>query len=309
MVELRIGTCSWKYPSWEGLVYSAPKGINYLYEYAQRYNTVEIDQWFWSLFDRGEPVLPRATDVNRYRASVESSFRFSVKVPNSVTLTHYYRKTKQDPLIENPHFLSDSLFQSFLDRLNPIKELLGPLMFQFEYLNKMKMPSQMDFQRRFSRFLDQIPDDYCYAMEIRNPNYLNEKYFEFLKEHRLYPVLLQGYYMPSILQVFSRLEDAISNHDLLVIRLHGPDRSQIEKKSRSIWNRLYDPRDDELAGISEMIRKLQEGSDSVYVNVNNHYEGSSPLTIDRLRNLFQLVPSPEPQGLSSYMGGDDTGQV
>src|SRR6056297_1251867 len=34
MPSLRIGTCSWKYPSWEGLVYSAPKDINYLEEYA-----------------------------------------------------------------------------------------------------------------------------------------------------------------------------------------------------------------------------------------------------------------------------------
>ena len=43
MAELRIGTCSWKFPSWHGLVYSAPKGINYLKEYAEHYNTVEVD--------------------------------------------------------------------------------------------------------------------------------------------------------------------------------------------------------------------------------------------------------------------------
>ncbi|PLX23103.1 MAG: DUF72 domain-containing protein, partial [Ignavibacteria bacterium] len=46
MARLRIGTCSWKYPSWKGIVYSAPKGINYLEEYARVYDTVEIDQWF-----------------------------------------------------------------------------------------------------------------------------------------------------------------------------------------------------------------------------------------------------------------------
>lgn len=34
MSSLRIGTCSWKYPSWEGLVYSVAKDINYLEEYA-----------------------------------------------------------------------------------------------------------------------------------------------------------------------------------------------------------------------------------------------------------------------------------
>ena len=46
MSELRIGACSWKYPSWQGLVYSAAQGIDYLQEYAARYDTVEVDQWF-----------------------------------------------------------------------------------------------------------------------------------------------------------------------------------------------------------------------------------------------------------------------
>jgi uncharacterized protein YecE (DUF72 family) len=58
MSALRLGTCSWKYPSWAGLVYSAPRGINYLEEYARRYDTVEVDQWFWSLFEGSDPRLP-----------------------------------------------------------------------------------------------------------------------------------------------------------------------------------------------------------------------------------------------------------
>jgi uncharacterized protein YecE (DUF72 family) len=51
--SLRIGTCSWKYDSWKGLIYNVEKNYkpdDYLRDYAQHYNTVEIDQWFWSLF-------------------------------------------------------------------------------------------------------------------------------------------------------------------------------------------------------------------------------------------------------------------
>ena len=91
---IRIGTCSWKYPSWQGLVYSAPKGINYLEEYARRYDTVEVDQWFWSLFAGGEVKLPDPADVDEYRRSVADDFRFTVKLPNSLTLTHFYKKKK-----------------------------------------------------------------------------------------------------------------------------------------------------------------------------------------------------------------------
>ena len=38
----RIGTCSWRFPSWTGLVYSAAEGIDHLAEYAGRYDTVEV---------------------------------------------------------------------------------------------------------------------------------------------------------------------------------------------------------------------------------------------------------------------------
>ena len=55
MAQLRLGACSWKYPSWAGLVYSAPTGVNYPEQYARHYDTVEVDQWFWSRFETGEP--------------------------------------------------------------------------------------------------------------------------------------------------------------------------------------------------------------------------------------------------------------
>ncbi len=44
---IHIGTCSWKYPSWRGLVYSETAGPgDYLREYAQHFDCVEVDQWF-----------------------------------------------------------------------------------------------------------------------------------------------------------------------------------------------------------------------------------------------------------------------
>ena len=86
MSPVRVGTCSWKFESWAGLVYSAAKGIDYLAEYARHYDTVEIDQWFWSLFDESV-VLPKPDVVQSYLASVPDDFLFTVKVPNSITLT------------------------------------------------------------------------------------------------------------------------------------------------------------------------------------------------------------------------------
>ncbi|TFG96019.1 MAG: DUF72 domain-containing protein, partial [Calditrichales bacterium] len=104
MGKLRFGTCSWKYESWQGLVYSAGAKENYLAEYGMKYDTVEIDQWFWSLFGVDKVSLQKPEVVREYVNSVNTDFRFTIKVPNSLTLTHFYRKRKTEPLIENPHF-------------------------------------------------------------------------------------------------------------------------------------------------------------------------------------------------------------
>ncbi|HLG33096.1 MAG TPA: DUF72 domain-containing protein, partial [Ignavibacteriaceae bacterium] len=142
---IRIGTCSWKYDSWRGLVYPENKQINYLEEYSKHFNTVEIDQWFWSLFEPSKVVLPSKKIVEEYNNSTPDDFLFTIKVPNAITLTHFYSKSKTDPLKLNPHFLSIDLFKEFYLTLKPLNKKIGCLIFQFEYLNKQKMSSISEF--------------------------------------------------------------------------------------------------------------------------------------------------------------------
>ena len=110
--RLFIGTCSWNCDSWKGIIYPQQDKINYLKEYSKQYKSVEIDQWFWSLFD---PInLPEKKTIEEYKNSVPDDFRFTIKVPNSITLTHYYSKNKSEPLKKNPFFMSVDLFEEFL---------------------------------------------------------------------------------------------------------------------------------------------------------------------------------------------------
>jgi len=287
VARLRIGTCSWKYPSWHGLVYSAPRGINYLQEYARRYDTVEVDQWFWSLFGEDSINLPRLADVEAYRDSVPDDFVFTAKVPNSVTLTHFYKKKKSDPLVPNPHFLSPVLCDAFLSALEPLHDMLGPLMFQFEYLNKQKMTSQARFEDLVAAFVAQIPAGFTYGLELRNGRWLNESYFRFLLDNGLIPVFLQGYWMPGVVDVYRGHRDLVVQQKAVVIRLHGPDRKAMEEQTGKRWDRVVAPRDDELAAVTDMVEDLLDQGVDVIVNVNNHYEGSAPGTIDRIRALLK----------------------
>jgi len=280
MKKLRIGTCSWKYPSWKGIVYSS--GVeNYLQEYSRKYSTVEVDQWFWSLFPGHKNRLPDPGDVRQYRDSVPDDFRFTVKIPNSITLTHAYSKKKSVLGPANPAFLSREVFSEFTHTLKPMKDVLGPLIFQFEYLNRQKMESRQEFEERLAKFRKGLPARWQYALEIRNGNYLNDRFLGYLMDQEWIPVFLQGYWMPSIVDLWQKMKNRIRNFPVMVIRLHGTDREGIEQETGEAWDRIVRPKDKELADIAAVVSDLMSSAKGLYINVNNHYEGSAPLTIER----------------------------
>jgi len=290
---LRIGTCSWKYDSWKGLVYDSERvygADDYLADYARHYSTVEIDQWFWSLFPGGVR-LPDPAVVRRYAESVPDDFLFTVKAPNALTLTHPYARQPKDAGAvasqPNPQFLNPDLLAQVLERLRPLGGKLGSLMFQFEYLNRQKMPSRDAFLERLGAFLARAPQGIPYAVEIRNPNYISEPFFRLLEAHRVGYVYLEGYFMPPIRDVFERYRPAVGDHG--VIRLHGPDRKGIEEQAGGTWNRIVTPHPEGIEAALAIYEANREHAIRTFVNVNNHFEGSAPLTI--LRLLERLRPS------------------
>ena len=284
--HLKVGTCSWKYDSWAGLIYQ--KGIKYtadayLPDYARFFNTVEIDQWFWSLFP-GSVRMPDEKTVYTYTESVPDDFIFTVKAPNSITLTHFYKRQPKNYAEyadkPNKHFLDPKLLHVFLKKLEPMGDKLGPVMFQFEYLNKKKMSSKEEFFDRLHDFFQDAPTGYQYAIETRNKNYLSDEFFEFLRDHELGFVYLDGYYMPPISWVHENFDTKTTDYS--IIRLHGGDRAGIEKITGSVWDKIVDPKDKGLQTAARIVSENKMNKVSTYVNVNNHYEGSAPVTIQRL---------------------------
>ncbi len=181
--NLHIGTCTWKYDSWQGLIYRTQKPLNYLRESGRHCNTVGVDRWFRSLFAGDEQVLPEGWVVEEYAESVPEDIIFGIKVPNGLTLTRHYQTRARDPLDPNLHFPSVDPMQEFLERLGPVSKNIGPLMFQFEYLNTQKMPggAQQSIDQ-LSQFAKRRPGSQNYFEKSRNPTCWNDKLFEFLED-------------------------------------------------------------------------------------------------------------------------------
>lgn len=289
--RLRIGTCSWKFDSWKGLYYVPGKKYepgDYLPEYAAHLDTVEIDQWFWSLFPTGTR-LPVRNEVRKIAESVPDDFIFTIKAPNSLTLTHYYSRQPKNYAEyanrPNEHFLSCKLLESFIDQLEPLGDKLGPIMFQFEYLNKKKMPALEDFLKALDDFFERAPQGYRYAVETRNPNYLTSRFFELLERRGIGFVYLEGYYMPHIGEVFEKHRPA--SGDFSIIRLHGADRAKIEQTTGKVWDRIIDPQPGGIAAALRIIEQNRNRDITTFLNVNNHFEGSAPLTIENIYRRLQ----------------------
>lgn len=284
MPEIRIGTCSWKYPSWEGLVYSSREPANYLEEYARKFNTVEVDQWFWSLGKSGV-ALPRREPVVEYDDSTPPDFLFTIKCPNALTLTHHHGK-KGEPLIDNSRFLDVEFFHRFIESLDVLIPKVGLFIFQFEYLNKDKMASKTQFFDKVAAFVDALPADFPYAFEIRNPRWLDADWFGLLKVKKVAPVLLQGYWMDDVAKTIGAHGSLIG--DIFCIRLHGEDREGMEEKSGMDWSRIVRPKDEELDRIIPAVKMLADGGRKAFINTNNHYEGSAPRTIEKIKSLLGM---------------------
>ena len=282
---LRIGTCSWKYDSWKGLYYDSDRRYrvdDYLPDYVRRLDTVEIDQWFWCLFPGGLR-LPEPDTVRNYAESVPADFKFTVKAPNALTLTHFYAKQLSQHVEfagrPNIYFFSVDLLNRFLKLLAPLGDKLGPIMFQFEYLNRRKMPSRDAFLDRFGDFIDQAPHGFEYALETRNPGFLTGQLFDFLRERNIGYVYIDGYSMPPLANVFERFKPATAQFS--IVRLMGPDRATMERQTGKVWNRIVAPKEEGLSAAAKIVRANMQRKVRTYLNVNNHYEGSAPLTIER----------------------------
>ena len=89
--------------------------------------------------------------------------------------------------------------------------------------------------------------------------------------------------MPRILELFEKYGDKIGRRT--VIRLLGGARVAIEESSEGRWDRILEPKAD-LSGIAGMAARLSSEGRKVFMDVNNHYEGSAPLTIERFLGVL-----------------------
>jgi uncharacterized protein YecE (DUF72 family) len=154
---VHIGCSGWNYRDWKEAVYGGAPAREWLPLYAERFDTVEINNTFYR--------LPKVTAVERWAEQTPRDFVFTVKA--SRYLTHVKRLRD----------LGDGVLR-FFDAIAPLSEAgkLGPLLWQ--------LPE--NFHRddeRLAQALRALPPG-RHGFEFRHPSWFARDVYALLRDHR-----------------------------------------------------------------------------------------------------------------------------
>jgi uncharacterized protein YecE (DUF72 family) len=275
---LFLGTSSWTFRGWSGLVYRGTPTQEQLVEqgleeYARHplFNTVGVDRSFYA---------PLSAEEWKHDArQLPPGFRCLVKVWNAVT-------SLVDPRTRapNPQFLDASFFNDAV--LAPIdaafRDHVGPLLFQFTPLGRAELPKPNDFAFKLDRFFARLPKAFTYAVELRNPELLTPSYFAALARNGEAHVFNHWERMPALRDQLANPASLTAPH--VVCRLLLPQGTGYEEAREAFapFDRLQAVDETMRTDVVALWKAARAAKRSLSIIVNNKAEGSSPLTVRAL---------------------------
>lgn len=288
--RIYVGTSSWKYPGWKGLVYHreyrSEKQFNdtCLEEYAETFTTVGVDHTYYA--------WPTEKGFEKYCAQVPTAFKFGLKVTEEITVVRYphLKRYGKRAGTDNAGFLDPGLFrEKFLGPLRPFKEHVGPLMLEFSQFHPGMVSSGSAFVEKLDGFFGALKDEteFSFAVEIRNAGWLKAPYFACLAKHGISHVFNSWTKMPTIEEQLAAAEtfDAPSYVSRLLLQPGTKYEEAVE--AFSPYDKLVEPQPALRAGVMALIQRAQKMGKPAYVFVNNRAEGSAPLTIAEVLNSME----------------------
>lgn len=298
--QLRLGTSSWTFQGWKGLVWDADYSESILSRhglpaYAQHpmLRTVSLDRAFY------RPLS--ASQYAAYAAQVPSGFRFVVKAPSLVADAMVRgesgRGMQPNPSFLDPALASTEFIQPALDGLG---DRIGALVFQLSPLPAHWVARKAEFFDRLSMMLQSLPPlrpaapDGVIAVEVRNPELLGPALARVLKANGATYCLGLHAKMPPIEAQLPMLR-ALWPGPLVcrwnLHRKHGAYGYEDAKGLYEPFDRLVDPDPETRQSLARVIAATVGAGHNAYVTINNKAEGSAPLSVFELARAVIEKPA------------------
>lgn len=289
--RIHLGTSSWSFPGWRGLVWAgvhseallARDGLR-AYAAHPLLRTVSIDRSFYRPMTAEQYAL--------YAAQVPEDFRFIVKAPALVTDAVLRagdgRGVQANPAFLDPATATEAFVRPALDGLG---RKIGALVFEIPPLPtglRRDMPALFE---RLGRMLAALPSlttaapDGVIAVEVRDPDWLVPAFRDVLRAHGARYCLGLHPRQPPIdaqLPLLRALWPGPFVCRWSLNRLHGAQGYEAAKAGYAPFNRLVDPDPFTREALARIIRGTAAAGYPVYVSVNNKAEGCAPLSVIEL---------------------------
>jgi uncharacterized protein YecE (DUF72 family) len=245
-----------------------------LREYAETFPTVCGDFAFYQ--------FPTDEFWRRLFAGVPSGFRFAFKVPEQITCKVFpvHARYGAQAGRENEAFLDNhALLEMFLRPLLPHREKTALLIFEFGAFGRRSFAGLSDFLDRLDPFLAGLPPEFRYAVEIRNPEFLEKDYFSCLRGHGVAHVYNAWSKMPELRHQIA-IPDSVTA-DFLVSRALLR-RGRVYEDAVGMfapYTEIQDPNPEARESMRVLIGRARENKQFLFLFVNNRLEGNAPLTI------------------------------
>jgi uncharacterized protein YecE (DUF72 family) len=213
---------------------------------------------------------------------VPEGFQFAFKVPEQITCKMFPAHLRYGPQAgkANEAFLdAEVLREMFLRPLWQYRDKTALLIFEFATLAKRAIAELSEFLERLDPFLAALPAEFRYAVEVRDPEFLQPDYFACLRTYGVAHVYNAWARMPELGRQIVIPESATA--DFLVCRaLLRQGRPYEEAVAMfSPYTEIRDPNPAARDALRVLIQRARDERHMAFLFVNNRLEGNAPLTI------------------------------
>lgn len=215
-------------------------------------------------------------------AQVQKSFLFAFKAPEEITRPRFPQHVRYGPRAGqlNIGFLDAELFQSqFLDVLAPYADRIPLIILEFGAIPHSVYANAHEFVAALQPFLEKLPKRFRYAIEVRNPEFLDEPYFTALKNLGVAHVFNAWTRMPPLNEQIA-ISDAYTSTFTVTRALLTPGRSYEEAvQTFSPYTEVREPNHAVRDALRQILVRAKQRAEPTYIFVNNRLEGFAPGTI------------------------------
>lgn len=257
-LRLYLGTASWTFPGWGGLVYSCRETTERLARaglaaYARHplFNAVALDRTYYA------PLATRR--YKQYASEVPDNFRFLVKAPAELVSP------------DSPFYLDPDRARQVLEE--PAREGLGDKLLLLHFL--VVGPQPPDFVPRLKEMLMTLSVGTALSVEVRRPSLLTSAYTQALSQS-------DASHTWNIIRPMPLEQPEIG--PVRLVRWHLGSAPDLRQAARRLlpFDRIQDPQPEIRHWLAGKVRRWLEEGETVVVLVNNKAEGCAPRTLHAL---------------------------